>query len=264
MIPPPSFASQNPPPLKGRQSEIGDLMNSRIKLSARAALNGSQAKIIPYVAVIMLLLTVFSLCNYAINFISLSCYFSVVSPALTLLLSLAAIAPLRLRLQIKHLLLARGSNLSQRIGIGFSGILKSCEMCVCLFFLKLFWFAVFEAIPIISSVIFIRHNIRGAVSLRAAFIFFSGMTILAIAGFGFYLLYTQRYSKSMFFLACYKDFTVTEAISESIKRTKEKCADILFFKLGFAPWFLLCVLIFPAFFVIPYYKQSVTCLFLSR
>ena len=239
-------------------------MNSRIKLSARASLNGSQTKIIPYVAVIMLLLTVFSLCNYAMNFISFSRYFSVVSPALTLLLSLAAIAPLRLKLQIKHLLLARGNKNPQKAIIGVSGILKSCEMCVCLFFLKLFWLAVFEAIPIISSAIFIRHNIRNAVSLKAAFVFFSGMIILSIAGFGFYLLFTQRYSMSMFYLACYKDFTVTEAISESVKRTKEKCADILFFKLGFVPWFLLCALIFPAFFVIPYYKQSVTCLFLSR
>lgn len=223
-------------------------------------------KIIPSVAAIMILLAVFSLCNSVINYIPIASasFWGIVFPAITLLLSLAAIAPLRLRLHIKHLLLARGINPSQRISIGFSGVLKSCEMCLCLFFLKLFWFAVFEAIPIISSAIFIHHNIRNAVSLRAAFIFFSGMIILAIAGFGFFLLYTQKYSKSMFYLACYKDFTVTDAICESIKRTKNRCADILFFKLGFVPWFLLCVLIFPAFFVVPYYKQSVTCLFLSR
>ncbi len=230
------------------------------------ALNGSQAKIIPYVATIMLLVAVFSLCNSAMSRIPMPTakYFGILYPALTLIFALAAISPLRLLLQIKHLLLARGINPSQRIGIGFSGVLKSCEMCICLFFLKLFWFAVFEAIPIISSAIFIHHNIRNAVSLRAAFVFFSGMIILAIAGFGFFLLYIQKYSKSMFFLACYKDFTVTDAICESIKRTKNRCADILFFKLGFVPWFLLCILIFPAFFVVPYYKQSVTCLFLSR
>ena len=239
-------------------------MNSRIKLSARAALNGSQAKIIPYVVAIMLLVIVFSLCNSAMNFIPLSRYFSVIFPAASLIASIAAISPIRLKLQIKHLLLARRNKNPQKATIGVSGILKSCEMCVCLFFLKLFWLAVFEAIPIISSAIFIRHNIRNAVSLKAAFVFFSGMIILSIAGFGFYLLFTQRYSKSMFYLACYEDFTVTDAIGESIKRTKNKCADILFFKLGFAPWFLLCALIFPAFFVVPYYKQSITCLFLSR
>lgn len=241
-------------------------MNSRIKLSARAALSGSQIKIIPYVAAIMIFFAVFSVCNVAVNYVPVSSErtFLIIFPAVSLFLSIALIAPLRLRLQIKYLLLARGKNTSQRIDMGFSGMLKACEMSVCLFFIKLFWLAVFEAVPVTASVIFVYHNLRRAVSLRAAFVFFSGMIILSIAGFGFYLLYTQRYSKSMFYLACYKDFTVADAISESIKRTKDKCADILFFKLGFVPWFLLCVLIFPAFFVIPYYKQSVTCLFLSR
>ena len=239
-------------------------MNSRIKLSARTALNGSQIKIIPYVAAISTLFIFFSLCNAAMNHISLPQHFSVVLPVIFLLLSIATIAPLRLGLQIKHLLLARGIKLFHGYGVGISGVLKACELSVCLFFIKLFWFAVFEAIPIISSAIFIYHNSGNAVSLKASFIFFSGMIFLSVAGLGFYLLFTQRYSKSMFYLACYKDFTVTDAIAESIKRTKNKCADILFFKLGFVPWFFLCALIFPAFFVIPYYKQSVTCLFLSR
>lgn len=241
-------------------------MNSRLKLSARAALSGSQMKIIPYVAAIMIFLAVFSVCNAAVSLVSVFSEktFLIIFPAASLLVSIALIAPLRLRLQIKHLLLARGINASQRIDMGLSGALRACEMTVCLFFIKLFWFAVFEAVPVISSAVFIYHNTQKAVSLRAAFIFFSGMMILAVAGLGFYLLYTQRYSKSMFYLACYKDFTVTEAISESIKRTKDKCADILFFKLGFVPWFLLCVLVLPVVFVVPYYKQSITCLFLSR
>lgn len=238
-------------------------MNARIKLSAKAALTGSQLKIIPTLAVIMFLIFAFSLCNSALEFIPFSFgkYFYVIFPALTLLLSVAVISPLRLRLQIKHLLLARGINPSRKISIGFSGFLKACEMSICLFFIRLFILAAFESVPIAATVIFIM---RGTVSLRAAFVFFSGMFILTLAGFGFYLVFIQRYSKAWFYLACYKDFSVSDAILESTKRTKGKYADILFFKLGFVPWFLLCVLIFPAFYVIPYYKQSTTCLFLSR
>ena len=112
------------------------------------------------VASIIFFLAVFSLCNPIINNFPVfnQSYFRIIFPALTLILSLMAIAPLRLRLQIKHLLLARGINPSCGFKIGLSGMLKSCEMCVCLFFAKLFWFAVFEAIPIISSAIFIYHN----------------------------------------------------------------------------------------------------------
>ena len=238
-------------------------MNARIKLSAKSALAGSQFKIIPTLAVIMLLIFAFSLCNSAIKFMPFSFgkYFYVIFPAATLLLSIAAVAPLKLRLQIKHLLLARGINPSRKISIGFSGFLKACEMSICLFFIRLFMLAVFEAVPIAASIIFV---LKGTVSLRAAFVFFSGMLILALAGFGFYLIFIQRYSKAWFYLACYKDFSVSDAVLESIKRTKNKQSDILFFKLGFMPWLLLCILVFPAFYVIPYYKQSITCLFLSR
>ncbi|MBQ2842515.1 MAG: hypothetical protein IJE72_05720 [Clostridia bacterium] len=239
------------------------MMNARIKLSARSALTGSQFKIIPTLAVIIFLIFVFSLCNSVLNFIPFSFgrYFYIVFPAVTLLLSIAATAPLKLRLQIKHLLLARGANRAQRIDMGISGALKACEMSICLFFIKLFLFVLFEAVPVTATIIFL---FKKTVSLRAAFVFFSGMVILALAGLGFYLVYIQRYSKAWFYLACYKDFTVCDAISESIKRSKGKYADILFFKLGFVPWFLLCLLILPVFYVIPYYKQSITCLFLSR
>ena len=66
------------------------------------------------------------------------------------------------------------------------------------------------------------------------------------------------------FLACYKDFTPGDAIRESVRKTKGNVVDIFFFKLGFLPWFLLCPLVFPIFYVVPYYKQSVTCFFLRR
>ena len=57
---------------------------------------------------------------------------------------------------------------------------------------------------------------------------------------------------------------LTQKLRATAPKRKGKYADILFFKLGFAPWFLLCILVFPAFYVIPYYKQSITCFFLSR
>lgn len=238
-------------------------MNAKIKLSAKAALSGSHLKIAPTLTVLFLLIAFFSLCNSAVNLLPIHFdnYLTVIFPAITLPLSILLISPLRHRLQIKHLLLAKKINPSLKIDMGIDGMIKACEMSIRLFIIKLFIFAFFEAVPITATVIFFSKK---AVSVRAAYIFLSGMLILAIAGFGFYLLFVQRYSKARFFLACYRDFTVSDAIAESINRTKGICADILLFKLGFIPWFLMCIFIFPIFYVIPYYKQSVTCLFLSR
>lgn len=241
-------------------------MNSRIKLSARNAINGSHLKTVPVVALIMILLFAFSLCNAAINRLPLNAEKNLLAAvaALTLPFAVALIAPLRLLLQIKLLMLARGIGSAVKPNIGISGALKSCELCVRLFFIKLFWFAVFEALPITAGTLFVYHNMNNAVSLRAAYAVLAGVSVLAAAGLIFYFIFTQRYSKSMFYLACYKDFTAGDAIRESVRRTQNKLSDIFFFKLSFAPWMLLCVGILPALYVIPYYKQSVTCLFLSR
>jgi hypothetical protein len=119
-------------------------------------------------------------------------------------------------------------------------------------------------LPFISAVIFAGWCSRNAVSLRAANAVVCGVICLALTGLVFYFLITQKYSKSWFFLACYSDFTASDAIKESVRKTQNSLAEILFFKLGFTPWFLACLMILPAFFVLPYYKQSVTCFYLSR
>lgn len=242
----------------------GDFMNSRIKLSARAALNGSQLKIVPSVTAVMFLVLLFSVCNAAVNAFFSAEYILVAFSALSLVLAVALISPLRLRLEIKHLLLARRINPSAKINLGFKGALKSCGMCVCLFLLKLFWLAVFELIPILAAAVFFLYSAEEAISFKAACVILFGISALAVIGLCFYFLFIQRYSKAMFYLACFKDMSVIDAIEESVRKTKNSLADILLFKLGFAPWFLLCIAVIPALFVVPYYKQSLMCYFLYK
>ncbi len=243
----------------------GDFMNARIKLSARAALAGSQLKIVPLVTAIMFLLFTFSLCNAAVNMIQTAEKgVLIVFSAFSLLAFIVAVSPLRLRLEIKHLLLARGMNPSRKISLGLSGVFKSCGMLICLFVLKAFWLLFFELIPLSSIVAFAAYAAGNAVSLKAAYMIWGGITFIALAGLAFYALFIQRYSKAWFYLACFKDMKIFEAIEESVKKTQNMLSEIMLFKLGFIPWFLLCIGIAPALFVIPYYKQSITCYFLNN
>lgn len=241
-------------------------MNARIKLSARAALTGSQLKIAALVTAIMVLLFVFSLCNAAVNaFLQASeKYFFLAFSVLSLLLAVISISPLRLLLEIKHLLLAKRIKPMRRISIGFSGFIKSCGLCIYIFLLKLFWLCVFEVLPVCGAVVFFFYVENRAVSLKATYAVFAGIAVLAVVGLFFWLVLIQRYSKAMFYLACYKDLTAGEAIGESVRKTRGRLAEIFLFKFSFVPWLLLCAGIVPALFVVPYYKQSVTCYFLNN
>ena len=247
-------------------SFCGDKMNSRTKLSARSALCGAYGKILPLFCVGFAAFVIFSLCNGVLNRFFAGADSTVLTSAavITLPVFVAAISPLSFALQMKHLFLARGARYGVKPRIAFSDGLKACDLCVRLFAVKTFWLAFFEAIPVCLWFVLLFQIRITDVSVNAAFVVTAGLLLLGIAGFVFWLIFIQRYSKSMFFLACYKDFTPGDAIRESVRKTKENSVDIFLFKLGFLPWFLLCLLVLPAFYVIPYYKQSVTCFFLCR
>ena len=241
-------------------------MNARIKLSARSALCGAYGKILPLFCVGFTALVFFSLCNGILNR-----FFAVenngILPAvavITLLTFVAVISPVSLALQVKHLLLARGTRYGMKPQIGFDDVLKACDLSVRLFAVRTFWLLFFEAIPVCLWFMLLFQIRIADVSVNAAFTVTAGIVLLGISGLVFWLIFIQRYSKAIFFLACYKDFTPADAIRESVRRTKDCATEIFLFKLSFLPWFLLCLLVLPAFYVIPYYKQSVTCFFLRR
>lgn len=241
-------------------------MNSRVKLSARAALCGSYAKILPLCAAVMLVFVLFSVSYAVLERFLINADDRIIASAaiIGVPLFVAIISPLSLLLQVRCVCLARGMRAYRAPHIGFSDALKACDLHVRLFGIKLFWFAAFEVLPVFSVLIFLYQIKKDSASLKAAYVIAAGLFLLALAGFFCWLVFIQRYSKSMFYLACYKDFTAGDAINESVRKTKNSLAEIFLFKLGFVPWMLLCVLVLPAMFVIPYYKQSVTCLFLGR
>lgn len=179
-------------------------------------------------------------------------------------LSVIIISSLHLSLQKRMLMLASNVRIFRGKGIGFDGAAKSVALNIILFALKTFWFSVFEALPVLGGMILYFQIKKEPMSVRAVCAFSAGIAVLALIGFAFYSVFIQRYSKSVFYLACYRNFSPLDAIRESVRKTQGICGDILLFKLGFLPWFLLCIAILPALYVIPYYKQSLTCLFLSR
>mgnify|MGYP003289817132 CR=1 FL=1 len=232
-------------------------MYSRIKLSARLALNGAYLKMLPILTMIIFTVFVFLVCNPILDmFVDRNDVFFVFS-FLSLVFFVLIVSPARLHLETKHFMLARGMK-NLRVRTGASGFAKSLVFYPLIFCIKLFWFAVFEAIPVLSAILFYYYLNENSLSLKAFVVICIGIVCVFIIGLAFYSVFIQRYSKAAFYLSCYDDFSAFDAIRESVRKTRDSLVDILLFKLGFVPWFLLCIGIVPMLFVIPYYKQSLT------
>ena len=87
--------------------------------------------------------------------------------------------------------------------------------------------------------------------------------VLFVSGLFFSYVYTQKYFLAQFLFYENQSCRVKDIISLSGKIMEKKCFDTAVFKLSFFPWFLLCLLVFPAVYVYPYYKLSLSYKVLS-
>lgn len=238
-------------------------MYSRLKLSARLALSGSYLKILPLLTFLIFTVFVFSILNPAVTKLIDAKYFLLVFSVVSLAFFVFIISPARLRLEIRHFMLARGMK-NMNVRTGSTGLKKSLIFYPLLFCIKSFWFAVFEAVPVSGALMLYLYLNEKSLSAKATVVFLVCIAVLAVSGIGFYSVFIQRYSKAAFYLVCYEDFSALDAIKESVRKTRGNLCETLLFKLGFLLWFLLCAGIVPMLFVIPYYKQSLVCFFLNQ
>ncbi len=142
--------------------------------------------------------------------------------------------------------------------------LKNILLSLRIFLLKTAELIGFEFLPILMiTLLFFGISVKG-ISRSFCIIILIGAAVVAVTGFVFYVFSVQKYAQAPFLLAAYPDLSVSECIRLSKGKWTEKAAELLRFKLGFLPWLFVCVAIFPLLYVIPYYKQSLTCRFVTR
>lgn len=149
----------------------------------------------------------------------------------------------------------------KKIKIGFAEYLRSIRLSLCLFAFKATELIAFESIPVTTVLILFLRIRERAVSRAFCLTVLAGAALLAAVGAVFYALSVQKYSKALFLLAAYPSLSVGDCIKLSAATGEKRAAEMLRFKLGFLPWWLACTAIFPLLFVVPYYKQSLTCFF---
>ncbi len=94
------------------------------------------------------------------------------------------------------------------------------------------------------------------ISLTLAAIIFLGSAALLLVGAGFAFCAAQRYAAAPYIIALRPETRVRSALNASARIMQGRYISCAAFKLSFLPWLLSCVLIVPAFFVWPYYKQA--------
>lgn len=167
-----------------------------------------------------------------------------------------ACANYRLQTQM-ILLLVNGEKPRIRLG----EYVKNTLLTLCLSALRIVELLAFEAIPVCVFAALLFSIKRSALSTVFFAIMLVGAAVTAVSGLVFYVFSVQKYAEAPFLLAAYPMLSVRDCICLSAEKSKNKAAALLRFKLGFLPWLLACVAILPLLFVVPYYKQSLTCWF---
>lgn len=102
----------------------------------------------------------------------------------------------------------------------------------------------------------IRLLFSSGIGILTAVITLTGSALLIAAGFIFRSAVCQLWAATGYIAAGDPDISTRAALKSSYDIMRGHCLEFIRFKLGFTLWFLSCVLIFPALFVIPYYGHS--------
>ncbi len=82
--------------------------------------------------------------------------------------------------------------------------------------------------------------------------------LLLLSGLFFSFIFSQRYFLAPYLFYENEPCRVRDIVSLSAKIMENRCFQTAFLRLSFVPWMLLYVLLFPAVYVYPYYKLSLS------
>lgn len=130
------------------------------------------------------------------------------------------------------------------------------------FLFTLAWGFAFLSPFLLSAGSFFYRLLESGVAKNMSIAWAFGSGALLFIGLFFTFAVTQRYSAWFVFLS-EENTGVISAMQKSVEITEGQCLKIAFFKLSMLPWLLLCLLIIPALYIIPYYSFSVGILIRS-
>lgn len=193
-----------------------------------------------------------------------------VSAALSLLgisLLLFLYAPFRLGCERWFLLNARGEKAGLKDLFYYftpTGFTKSVSAFLFCLFKKCAAFLLFIFPCVCLSVVLYFSLEEGEISLTISYVLLAFSAFLLLTGMAFYFFYSSRFFAFYDAVIANEKIKPRTAFEKSLEITEGAYAKICLFRLSFLPWLLLSVLVFPAFYVWGYYRESKTMLCLRN
>lgn len=126
-------------------------------------------------------------------------------------------------------------------------------------------FLIFFLFSLPSTVLgaYIFYALNEGVGRNLLFVLSVSTAVLFITSFFFAFVFSQRYFTAPF-LYYENDFCkVKDVLILSGKIMEKRYFEVAFLKMSFIGWFLLCIFVFPTFYVYPFYKLSISTKALS-
>lgn len=248
----------------------------RIKLTAKSLLLGNT---LPLLAVFTALVSVivlsgdFSFLTSRLLGISLLNRLTVTAFSLRMLkitlsvtgivVSVLAVPGMSLGIERWFMLKAKGEAVRIRDIFYFfriSGFLRCQSAFWYSFFIRagVFLFFQFPAICLYGVLYTAVLQVEAAYSVIAS-VMAAGL-LLSFTGAAFYFVYSAGWLLYPFIIAADEALSPSEAYECSLGLVRERVGKICIFRLSFLPWWLLCIFVFPLFYVWGYYRQSLAVL----
>lgn len=180
--------------------------------------------------------------------------------AVCALLSLMLVSPLRLSAEVWFYESAKKTK-SKISKIFFSykphWFFKSVGLTFTLGLFKFLWAMLF-LFPCGAMSGYLFYSLKNGISKTMLILVASGIAVSLAVGLYLTFVTFQRYALSHVLFYENDGISPYEALKFSARLMDESCFRLASLKLSFLPWLILCVLVFPAFYVYPYYKISVS------
>ncbi len=136
-----------------------------------------------------------------------------------------------------------------------SMLLRSFHLYFSLFIRKFFWSFLFflPSVMLIAGAVIVAYN--GGVEFNLFATWIAGGAALALSSFVFLSVFLQRFFLVPYLRVLFPSMKHKELFRKSREYMSENIKKVFLMKLSFVPLFLLCLTVFPSFYIIGYYNQ---------